>query len=169
MSRHAEKTKLVAKDEARGTTVTTLRGSRRLVAAVLAPVHYTEEAEDLLPILLSATDSPRKLLELGCGGGSLAHHLKGRFQLTLSDRSPQMLAVSREVNPECEHVLGDMRSLDLGREFDLVLIHDAIMYATDPESICATFDFDEHATCAHRATVDGTRDEFLSRAGFARN
>jgi len=103
------------------------------------PSHYGEEAADLLPVLLAATESPpRTLLELGCGGGSLAYHLKGRLQLTLTDRSAQMLAVSRTVNPECEHVLGDMRSLDLGREFDLVFIHDAIMYATDPASVRAT-------------------------------
>jgi Methylase involved in ubiquinone/menaquinone biosynthesis len=103
------------------------------------PSHYAEEAADLLPVLLSATaQPPRTLLELGAGGGSLAFHLKGSLELTLTDLSPQMLEVSRRVNPECEHVVGDMRSLDLGREFDLVLIHDAIMYATDPASVRAT-------------------------------
>jgi hypothetical protein len=49
-----------------------------------------------------------------------------------------MLAVSQAVNPECEHLLGDMRSLRLGRQFDLVLIHDAIMYATEPAAVQAT-------------------------------
>ncbi|MBI4520428.1 MAG: class I SAM-dependent methyltransferase [Gemmatimonadetes bacterium] len=102
------------------------------------PSHYREEAEDLLPVLLAATDSPRTLLELGCGGGSLAYHFKDRLQLTLTDRSAAMLEVSRAVNPECEHRLGDMRSLDLGRHFELVLIHDAIMYATDAASVRAT-------------------------------
>lgn len=103
------------------------------------PLHNLDEAADFIPVLLSAADSPpRTLLELGCGGGSLAHHLKGRLQLTLTDRSASMLAVSREVNPECEHRLGEMRSLELGREFDLVLIHDAIIYATDPSSVLAT-------------------------------
>jgi SAM-dependent methyltransferase len=102
------------------------------------PSHYVEEAEDLLPMLLAAPDAPpRTLLELGAGGGSLAFHLKDHFRLTLSDRSPDMLAVSRATNPECEHLLGDMRALDLGRHFDLVLIHDAIMYATDRMSLQA--------------------------------
>jgi SAM-dependent methyltransferase len=101
------------------------------------PSHYLEEAADLLPTLVAATDSPRTLLELGSGGGSLAYHFKGQFQLTLSDRSPDMLAISRGVNPECEHVAGDMRTLELGRQFDLVFIHDAIMYLTDAASVRA--------------------------------
>ncbi len=102
------------------------------------PSHYTEEAADLLPELLMATEPPPKtLLELGCGGGSLAWHLKQHFQLTLTDHSEEMLAVCQAVNPECELVKGDMRSLELGREFDLVLIHDAIMYLTDNASVQA--------------------------------
>jgi SAM-dependent methyltransferase len=103
------------------------------------PSHYVEEAQDVLPTVLTAPDRPpATLLELGAGGGSLAYHLKGHFTLTLSDVSAQMLANSREVNPECEHVVGDMRTLDLGRTFDLVFIHDAIMYATDEASVHAT-------------------------------
>jgi SAM-dependent methyltransferase len=102
------------------------------------PSHYAEEAADLLPTLHNAAGAPQTMLELGSGGGSLAYHFKHAFRLTLSDRSPQMLAVSRAVNPEVEHVLGDMRSLDLGRTFDLVFIHDAIMYALDAGSVRAT-------------------------------
>lgn len=103
------------------------------------PSHYVEEAADLLPGLLSATDPPpRTMLELGSGGGSLAFHLKEHLSLTLSDRSAAMLAVNRAINPECEHVLGDMRTLDLGRVFDAVLVHDAIMYATDSAALRAT-------------------------------
>jgi SAM-dependent methyltransferase len=104
------------------------------------PAHYVEEAADIIPTLQAAPDRPpRTLLELGSGGGSLAFHLKPHFQLTLSDRSEQMLAVSRQVNPECEHVAGDMRTLQLDRQFDLVMIHDAVMYLTDEASIRAAF------------------------------
>ena len=104
------------------------------------PSHYVEEAADVLPTILAAPDAPpHTMLELGCGGGSLAFHLKSRLQLTLTDRSPAMLAVSRSVNPECEHVAGDMRTLALGREFDVVMIHDAIMYLTEPDSLRAAF------------------------------
>lgn len=100
---------------------------------------YVEETADLWPTLTSAPDAPpATLLELGSGGGSLAFHLKPRLRLTLTDRSPAMLAVNRALNPECEHLVGDMRTLDLGRRFDLVLVHDAIMYATRPADLQAT-------------------------------
>jgi hypothetical protein len=106
---------------------------------VSPPSHYVEEAADLLPDLINATEPPpRTMLELGSGGGSLAFHFKNHFTLTLTDRSPDMLAVSRTVNPECEHIVGDMTTLDLGREFDRVFVHDAIMYAADRDSLRAT-------------------------------
>ena len=97
---------------------------------VSPPDEYAEEAADLLARLCRGEAQRPSLLELGAGGGSLASHLKHRFRMTLTDIAPGMLAVSRRVNPECEHVVGDMRLLRLGREFDVVLIHDAIMYAT---------------------------------------
>ncbi len=103
------------------------------------PGEYVEEAAELLETLRSAAGGPaRTLLELGSGGGSLASHLKAHFTLTLSDLSPGMLEVSRALNPECEHVQGDMMRLRLGRTFDRVLVHDAIMYATDREAARAT-------------------------------
>jgi trans-aconitate methyltransferase len=100
------------------------------------PEEYTGEVEDLLARLGSGVGREgATLLELGAGGGSFASHLKHRFRLTLTDISPAMLAVSRTVNPECEHIVGDMRTLRLDRRFDVVLIHDAIVYATDPAAV----------------------------------
>lgn len=95
------------------------------------PGEHAEEAAFFGDRLSEAGDRPaRTLLELGSGGGGNAVHLKARFEMTLVDRSPEMLAVSRALNPECEHVSGDMREARLGRLFDRVLIHDAICYMT---------------------------------------
>jgi SAM-dependent methyltransferase len=95
------------------------------------PSHYAEEAAVYERILSTACERPpRTLLELGSGGGHSASHLKARFELVLVDRSPGMLAMSRALNPECEHVQGDMRTVRLGREFDAVFVHDAICYMT---------------------------------------
>jgi SAM-dependent methyltransferase len=71
---------------------------------------------------------PRTLLDLGSSGGHNAAHLKADLFCTLVDREPAMLALSRRLNLECEHILGDMRSVRLGWVFDCVLVHDAVSY-----------------------------------------
>lgn len=94
-----------------------------------APADYEGEAALYRQLAVEACDAPpRTLLELGSGGGNNASHYKAHFQATLIDVSPAMLAISRELNPECEHLEGDMRSVRLARQFDVVLIHDAVMY-----------------------------------------
>src|SRR5690349_17665822 len=91
------------------------------------PEDYVDEITFFLDALKNA-DVPLQgsLLDLGSGGGSNAFHLKERFTLTLVDLSPNMLDVSRAINPEAEHIVGDMRSVRLGRQFDVVFVHDAI-------------------------------------------
>jgi SAM-dependent methyltransferase len=71
---------------------------------------------------------PRSLLDLGSGAGHNAFHLKSSLACTLVDLAPAMLDLSRRINPECEHVQGDMRTVRLGRSFDCVLLHDAVSY-----------------------------------------
>jgi SAM-dependent methyltransferase len=93
------------------------------------PADYAEEAAFYQAALLDACErNPTTLLELGSGGGSNASFLKKRFEAVLVDVSPAMLEVSRRLNPECEHMVGDMRTVRLGREFDCVFIHDAVVY-----------------------------------------
>ena len=98
---------------------------------LLSPVgNYTEEADFFLQVMRDAGLPPHpSLIELGSGGGSNAYHLKPYFpQMTLTDLSPQMLAISQRLNPECEHLQGDMRAIRLKRTFDVVFVHDAIDY-----------------------------------------
>lgn len=95
-----------------------------------APADYAAEAARYEALALAACPTAATLLELGSGGGNNASHLKRRFTCTLTDLSPQMLEVSRALNPECEHLQGDMRSLHLGRRFDVVFVHDAVSYLT---------------------------------------
>jgi SAM-dependent methyltransferase len=101
-----------------------------------APEDYAEEAEFYRRLIVeNSAREPRTLLELGSGGGNNASHLKRHFSLTLVDLSPGMLEVSRRLNPECEHHAGDMRTVRLGREFDVVFIHDAIDYLTSQDDL----------------------------------
>ena len=99
------------------------------------PEEYAEEAAELADLLEVAGQPGRQVLELGSGGGHNAVHLRRHAALTLVDASPEMLAMSRRLNPECEHVVGDMRSVRLGRRFDGVLVHDAIDYMTTRDDL----------------------------------
>ena len=94
------------------------------------PEEYAEEAAFAASLLRMANPPTHTILELGSGGGSNAFHLKREFEMTLVDLSADMLAVSRQLNPECEHLQGDMRTLRLERSFDAVFVHDAIDYMT---------------------------------------
>ena len=103
-----------------------------------APEDYAEEAAYFARVLSEVCNPPpRTVLELGSGGGNNAHYLKSKFEMTLVDLSPQMLEVSRALNPECEHRGGDMRTVNLGRTFDAVFVHDAIAYMTTVEDLQA--------------------------------
>jgi SAM-dependent methyltransferase len=107
---------------------------------VSAPSEYAAEAAEYERLILSIADGDViTVLELGSGGGNNASHLKRRFAMTLVDRSSEMLEVSRRLNPECEHLEGDMRTLRLGRTFDAIFIHDAIAYITTEDDLRAVF------------------------------
>lgn len=102
-----------------------------------SPDDYATEAARYRDVILGELPEARTLLELGSGGGNNASHLRERFACTLADLSPQMLSLSRTLNPGCEHVLGDMRTLRLGRAFDVVFVHDAVMYMAHEEDLRA--------------------------------
>jgi len=105
---------------------------------LISPVdEYVEEAELIAQLLGSAAIPVWEVLELGSGGGSNAAHLKRQFSLTLVDLSPEMLAVSQQLNPDCVHQQGDMRTVRLGREFDAVFVHDAVGYMTSQDDLAA--------------------------------
>ena len=105
------------------------------------PSDYWDEAAFVSRVVDDVGDGDSQtLLELGSGGGNNASHLKARFDCTLTDLSPEMLALSRTLNPECEHLEGDMRWLRLGRTFDVVFIHDAISYLTTEDDLRAAID-----------------------------
>jgi SAM-dependent methyltransferase len=97
---------------------------------------YADEAACFRDILLGAiTPPPKTLVELGSGGGNNAFYLKRDFAMTLVDASAGMIEASRAINPECDHLVGDMRTVRLGRVFDAVFIHDAIMYITSEDDL----------------------------------
>lgn len=112
-----------------------------------APSEYVEEAEQAWQLLTEGRgEAPATILELGSGGGNNASHLKAHATMTLTDLSPEMLALSSTLNPECEHLVGDMRTLRLGRSFDAVFVHDAASYLTTEDDLAAMI-ITAHAHC----------------------
>jgi trans-aconitate methyltransferase len=110
------------------------------------PDDYEEEAGVFIDaIKATSRRETRDVLELGSGGGNNASFMKKHFEMTLVDLSPGMLDVSRRLNPECDHVQGDMRDVRLGRMFDAVFVHDAVTYmATEGDLLRAIVTAAEH-------------------------
>ncbi|HEY8377934.1 MAG TPA: class I SAM-dependent methyltransferase [Nannocystis sp.] len=128
------------------------------------PADYADEAAELLAALRAGgVTPPATLLELGAGGGNTASHYKRELAATLVDLSPEMLALSRTINPECEHVVGDMRTIRLERSFDAVLVHDAVMYMTSEADLRAVMATAHAHLCPGGVAVfmpDCTRETF---------
>lgn len=97
---------------------------------LLAPREdYDEEAVGLLMAAQEALGrAPTSWLEVGSGAGHLASHLPEAIEVVLVDRSAEMLDVSRAVNPARRHVCADLTDLAPSRTFDVVLLHDVVMY-----------------------------------------
>ena len=115
--------------------------------SLISPVEACEaEAAWIATLLHSAAVPVGDLLELGSGGGQLAAHLKRHFRITMVDRSPQLVRLSRRLNPRCRHTVGDLRSVRLGTRFDAVLVRDVIDSVTTEDDLRAAV-ATAHAHC----------------------
>ncbi len=108
---------------------------------LISPVDGSEgEMREMRQLIQSRAPAARTLLELGSGGGHNAFHLKKHYALTLTDLSQAMLDQSAAINSGCEHIAGDMRTMRLHREFDVVFAHDAIDYMASEDDLLAAFE-----------------------------
>lgn len=104
------------------------------------PEEYAEEAAlDRAALREFLGPGRHAVLELGVGGGHNLSHLTADFAATAADVSEQMLALSRRLNPDVEHLRGDMREMRLGRTFKAVLIHDAVSHMLSESDLFAAF------------------------------
>jgi trans-aconitate methyltransferase len=108
---------------------------------ISSPSEYAEEAALYVEMIRAPARRPvREVLELSSGGGNNASHMKRAFDMTLVEPTDGMRETSRKLNPECEHPKGDMRHVRLGRTFDAVLVHDAVMYMTTEDDLSAALE-----------------------------
>jgi trans-aconitate methyltransferase len=70
------------------------------------------------------------VLDLGCGGGSpvALHMVANGFRVTGVDSSPTLVSLCRTRMPDQEWIVGDMRSLALGRRFQGILAWDSFFH-----------------------------------------
>jgi len=108
---------------------------------IVSALHNYDEESELFAdrIREGARGEAATLLHLGCGGGHNDHYLRRHFAVTGVDLSPEMVANARRLNPEVEYLVGDMRTLRLGRTFDAVAILDSIMYMRTEEELAMAF------------------------------
>ncbi len=98
---------------------------------------YGKDIERLLD-LLERYGPPLgdQLLDIGCGTGNHVALLADSFDCTGIDVEEPMLAIAREKVPSATFLPGDMRTVDLGRRFDVITsLFGTIGYAGDEEGL----------------------------------
>lgn len=104
------------------------------------PDRYVEETRLFSKaIKKNAGISVKTLLNLGCGGGHNDFTFKKYFNVTGLDISPRMLALAKNLNPQCDYVTGDMRNPKLNRQFDSVFAGDSINHILNEKDLSRVF------------------------------
>jgi SAM-dependent methyltransferase len=86
-----------------------------------------EHAAYIRSLLKKHHPRAKTVLELACGTGSILKQLQPHYEITGVDLSDEMLAIARKKVLGVRLVHGDMRTVDLGERFDVVLcVYDSI-------------------------------------------
>ena len=111
--------------------------------------------------------APARVLDAGCGTGRVGRELARRgYDVVGVDNDASMLAVARQEAPELRWVEADLVDLDLGEQFDVVVLAGNVVVFLAP-----TTEQPVLARCAaHAATgglvVSGWRTDRMSRADY---
>ncbi len=98
---------------------------------IAPPEKHAEETEHYCRLIRKYLRIEAKtLLHLASGAGINDYTFKRFFMVTGVDISKGMLEVAKTMNPEVAYHHGDMRSINLKTEFDVVVIPDSIGYIT---------------------------------------
>lgn len=99
------------------------------------PGDYEEEVRIYIGAINKLSEhKARTMLHMGCGAGGQDLFLKADFELTGVDLNEEMLSMARKANPEVTYLQGDMRTVRLDKQFDVVIAPDSIAYMnTEPD------------------------------------
>jgi SAM-dependent methyltransferase len=113
---------------------------------VMRDVDFTAWAHHILELVQDHNfDIGRRVLNLACGTGNTeSDWAEEGYEVTGIDQSSEMIALAeRKTDPDLgvRYLVGDMRTIDLGEEFDLVCcLYDSLNYLTEPEDVQAFFE-----------------------------
>ena len=99
---------------------------------------YAAECERIEAIVAEHAPGARTLLDVACGTGKHLEQLRVSFDCEGTDIDEGLLDVARNRLPDVPLHHGDMRDLDLGRQFDVVTcLFSAIGLVGDPDGLAA--------------------------------
>jgi ubiquinone/menaquinone biosynthesis C-methylase UbiE len=101
---------------------------------------YAAEATAISKLVRAAHPSPTTILDVGCGTGEHALHLRKHhgFAVDGLDRDPGLLAVAREKLPDARFFEADMATFDVGHRYDVVMcLFSSIGYLKTIERVTA--------------------------------
>jgi len=81
-----------------------------------------------------AVQSPRRIIDLGCGPGNSTEVLRRRWpeaEITGLDSSPEMIAAATKAYPGGQWVLGDIATWEAASPFDIVFSNAALQWVRD--------------------------------------
>jgi SAM-dependent methyltransferase len=81
----------------------------------------SESAKFLSELLRVAKPDAKKVLELGCGTGSILKHLQHRYDVSGLDLSRTMLSIARKKVPRAKLWCQDMVGFEVAERFDAIL------------------------------------------------
>lgn len=115
------------------------------------PTEYEYEAESYINLIHKSTKNQlHTMLHLGSGAGGYDRYFKRHFTVTGVDLSMGMLNKARIAHPEIEYHEGDMRTVRLDRQFDIVAIPDSIDYMVSKNDLRQAIQ-----TCVHHLKPGG--------------
>src|SRR5207302_3074142 len=90
------------------------------------------EADMVIGELRRRHPKPASLLDVGCGTGAHLPRFAEQFDVAGIDLSEEMLAIARERCPNVPLTRADMRTFEMGRQFEAVVcLFSAIGYLTE--------------------------------------
>lgn len=109
-------------------------------AAATYDAHARVQERLATELVARADGEPERILELGCGTGTLTALLRSRFpeaRIVAVDFAEEMAARTRARVPDAEVIVADVEQLDLEEPFDLTISAATIQWLADPAATLA--------------------------------